>query len=254
MGTVETTFGVRRRPLLVTYLTGGMRADWPDLVTAMVDGGADAVEVGLPFSDPMLEGTAIQEACAAALARDTTVDGVLDDLPETSVPLIAMTYANHAYARGLDAFCGRLRDAGVDGSILCDLPVGESDEYLAAAGGAGVDPILMVTPATPAERVADICARSRGFVYAMSVMATTGSGAVVGETGWATAARARAVAERPVLIGFGITDPGSAVAAARHADGVVVGSVLVRQILDGAPPAEVAATVGAIRNGLDRSG
>ena len=254
MAAVETAFAAGRRPLLVTYLTAGMRDDWPDLVHAMVDGGADAVEVGLPFSDPMLEGTAIQQASAAALARGATVDGVLADLPVVAVPVIAMTYANHAWSRGLDTFCGRLREAGVDGSILCDLPVGEAGGYVEAATAAGLDPILMVTPSTPADRVADICGRSRGFVYAMSVMATTGSGDVVGESGWATADRAREVSTLPVLIGFGITGASSAVAAARHADGVVVGSALVRQILDGATPGVVAATVGAIRKALDRSG
>jgi tryptophan synthase alpha chain len=250
MAAVETAFASRQRPLLVTYLTGGMRDDWPDLVDAMVDGGADAVEIGLPFSDPMLEGTAIQQACAAALARGATVDGVLAALPAQAVPVIAMTYANHAWSRGLDTYCRRLREAGVDGSILCDLPVGEADGYVEAATAAGLDPILMVTPSTPADRVADICARSRGFVYAMSVMATTGSGDAVGDTGWATADRARAVSRLPVLIGFGITGAPSAVAAARHADGVVVGSALVRQILAGATPAAVAATVGAIRKAL----
>src|SRR4051812_43143696 len=142
MAAVETAFAAARRPLLVTYLTGGMRDDWPDLVTAMVDGGADAVEVGLPFSDPMLEGTAIQQACAAALARGATVDRVLAELPAQAVPVIAMTYANHAWSRGLDTYCRRLREAGVDGSILCDLPVGEADDYVDAATAAGLDPIL----------------------------------------------------------------------------------------------------------------
>lgn len=241
------------KPLLVTYLTGGMRADWPELVSAMVDAGADAVEVGLPFSDPMLEGTAIQQACAAALSRGATFDGVLAALPAVPVPLITMTYANHAWSRGIAPYVHRLREAGVAGSILCDLPIGESAEYVDAATAAGVDPVLMVTPSTPADRVAEICERSRGFVYAMSVMATTGSGDAVGETGWATADRARAVSKLPVLIGFGITDPASAAAAARHADGVAVGTVLVRQILDGATPSAVAATVGAIRKALDRS-
>src|SRR3954452_23195416 len=167
MAGVETAFATRTRPLLVTYLTGGMRADWPDLVDAMVDGGADGVEVGLPFSDPMLEGPAIEEACGAALARGATVDRVLAELPAQAVPVITMTYANHAYARGLDVYCARLREAGVDGSILCDLPEAESGGYLDAANAAGLDPILMVTPSTPADRVPRICARSRGFVYAM---------------------------------------------------------------------------------------
>jgi tryptophan synthase alpha chain len=257
---VEAVLGrarARRRPILVTYVTGGLRDDWPDLLTAMIDAGADAVEVGLPFSDPMLDGPIIQQASAAAIERGATIAGILARLSAaaaTGVPLIAMTYANHAYRRGLARYCRELADAGISGTIIPDLPAGEADDYLAAAGDAGLDATLMITPATPDPQVQLIARRSRGFLYAMSVMATTGPARERDDTtGWSVAARAAGCSPRPVLIGFGIDTPGRAGAAARHADGVVVASALMRSVLDGASAAEVGQSVAALREAVDQA-
>ena len=139
MAAVETTLGQARaagRPSLVTYVTGGIRADWTDLLTAMIDAGADAVEIGLPFSDPMLDGPVIQRASGAALARGATPAGILAQLERVDsggVPLIAMAYANHAYRHGLGRYCRQLAGAGIAGTIIPDLPAAEAGDYLDAA-------------------------------------------------------------------------------------------------------------------------
>jgi tryptophan synthase alpha chain len=245
------------RPSLVTYVTGGIREDWPDLLAAMIEAGADAVEIGLPFSDPVLDGSTIQQASAAAIGRGTSMAGILGQLSAAAagdVPLIAMTYANHAYSRGLPAFCRQLADAGLSGVIIPDLPAAEAVDYLEAAGQAGLDATLMVTPATRPEQIKAIAARTRGFLYVMSVMATTGNPHESADADrWAVAARARDHSPRPVLIGFGIDSPGRAVAAARHADGVIVASALMRRVLDGASSACIGRDVAALRAGLDQA-
>src|SRR6266436_6224031 len=149
MAAVETALDRARaadRPSLVTYVTGGIREDWTDLLAAMIDAGADAVEIGLPFSDPMLDGHTIQQASGAAISRGVTMADILGQLSAVAagVPLIAMTYANHAYSRGLPAFCRQLADAGLSGVIIPDLPAVEAGDYLEAAGQAGLDATLMV--------------------------------------------------------------------------------------------------------------
>jgi tryptophan synthase alpha chain len=246
------------RPSLVTYVTAGIRADWTDLLAAMIEAGADAVEIGLPFSDPVLDGPTIQQASAAALSRGASMAGILSELSAADrgdVPLIAMTYANHAYSRGLPAFCAQLADAGLSGVIIPDLPAAEADDYLDAAGHAGLDATLMVTPATEQKQIQAIAARTRGFLYVMSVMATTGDPRESDDTArWAVAARARSDSPQPVLIGFGIDSPGRAAAAARHADGVIVASALMRRILDGAGATDIGRDVAALRTALDRDG
>jgi tryptophan synthase alpha chain len=258
---VETVLGTARaaaRPSLVTYVMAGVRADWTDLLAAMIDAGADAVEIGLPFSDPMLDGPVIQRACEAALGRGVTPAGLLAELAggrPPAVPLIAMTYANHAYSRGLDSYCRMLAGAGFSGTIIPDLPAAEAGDYLAAAAAAGVDATLMVTPATPKEQIQAVARRSRGFLYVMSVMATTGSARERDDGArWAVAARARELSPLPVLIGFGIDSPARAAAAARHADGVVVASALMRQVLDGATSADIGRSVAGLRAAVDSGG
>jgi tryptophan synthase alpha chain len=265
MGAVEAALERARaagRPSLVSYVTAGIRADWIDLLAAMIEAGADAVEVGLPFSDPMLDGPVIQQASQAAIGRGAHPDSSRAERPRAGprldragagrVPLIAMSYASHAYQRGVARYCGELAGAGFSGTIIPDLPAAEAGEYLAAAGTAGLDATLMVTPATPAGQIAGIAERSRGFLYVMSVMATTGSARERDdEQRWALAARVAGCSPRPVLIGFGIDSPARAAAAVRHADGVIVASALMRQVLDGAAPGEIGRAVRALRTAVD---
>ncbi|GAB1643673.1 tryptophan synthase subunit alpha [Krasilnikovia sp. MM14-A1259] len=247
------------RPRLVTYVTGGLVADWTTYLLACQDGGADAVEVGLPFSDPMLDGATIQQASDRALARGATVQSILDDIAAVRdrlrVPAVVMTYANLVVHAGVTQFCRRLAAAGVAGLIVPDLPAGSGDEateLAAAAAEHGVDLVQLVAPSTPPTRVREICRRSRGFVYAVSTMGTTGERDTLDARALGLAAAARQAGGPPVLIGFGVSTPAQAAQAATAADGVVVASALMRQVLDGAGPARLRQIVAEFRAELDR--
>ncbi|GGN92214.1 tryptophan synthase alpha chain [Actinoplanes lobatus] len=242
---------------LYPYLTGGITEDWTDYLLAYQEAGADAIEIGLPFSDPMLDGTTIQQASDRALRRGATVDAILADLAAVrdriTVPLFAMTYANLVFSDGPEVFCRRLAEAGVSGLIVPDVPVDEADGLSAAAEAAGVDLVLLAAPVTPPERLAEIAARSRGFVYAVSVLGTTGERDELAGTAAPLAARIKAVTDLPVLIGFGISRPEHATTAARAGDGVVVASALMRRVLDGATPGELLDDVAALRAAVDQA-
>lgn len=231
--------------LLMPYITAGVRPDWTAYLTAFEDAGADLIELGLPFSDPTVDGPTIQEASDAALARGTTPGSVLAELAATraGVPLIASTYANIALRPG---FTSALRSAGITGLIVPDLPLDE----LADLNAPGIEISLLVSPATPDDRLAEIGRRSQGFVYAVSVMGTTGERDQLAPSAAALAARARQATSLPVLLGFGISTPGQAAEAAAAADGVIVGAALMRRILDGATPAEAGAFVASLRAAL----
>jgi tryptophan synthase alpha chain len=248
---------MKRDPMkrLIPYVTGGVTPDWIEYLLACQQAGADAIEIGLPFSDPMLDGVTIQRSADRALARGTTVASILAELSAARdrlrVPLIAFTYANLVFRAGPAAFCRRLAEAGVGGLIVPDLPVDEIDEVERAAAGAGVELTLLVAPVTTDERLAEIAARSRGFVYAVSVMGTTGERTTLGDEAARLVARVRAVSDRPVVIGFGISGPEQAAAAGRAGDGVAVGAALMRRVLDGATPDDLRVDVAALRSALD---
>jgi tryptophan synthase alpha chain len=242
------------RALLVPYVTAGITADWTRYVEACAEAGADAVEIGLPFSDPMLDGPTIQEASHRALGRGVTPQSLLAELAGLAVPvpLVVMTYANIVLRDGVPAFAERLSAAGVSGLIVPDLPLDELDEVAAPFEAAGVAMILLAAPATRPDRLRRIADRSRGFIYGVTVMGTTGERDSLAASAAEVAERVRAVTDRPVLLGFGISRPDHAVQAAAHADGVVVASALMRRVLDGAAPAEVGGDVAALRTALDR--
>lgn len=238
-----------RRPLLVPYVTGGITADWTDFLLAAQDAGADAIEVGLPFSDPTLDGPTIQQGSDRALARGATVDSILADLAGTPlrVPVVVMTYANIILRSGL----APLVAAGVSGLIVPDLPLEESAGLESDAAAAGIDLVLLAAPATPDDRLRQICARSRGFLYAVSVMGTTGERADLAASAATLAARVKAVTDLPVLIGFGVSTPAQAAEAGRAGDGAVIASALMRRVLDGASAGALGADVAAFRSALD---
>ena len=231
--------------LLMPYITAGVRPDWTDYLTAFADAGADLIEVGLPFSDPTVDGPTIQQASDAALARGATPASVLAELAAVGVgiPLIASTYANIALRPG---FADALRAAGVTGLIVPDLPLDE----LAGLSAPGIEVSLLASPATADERLAEIGRRSQGFVYAVSVMGTTGERARLAPSAAALATRVKQVTDLPVLLGFGISTPEQAAEAAAVADGVIVGAAVMRRILDGGGPSEVGAFVASLRSAL----
>ena len=247
-----------RRAALMPYLMGG----FPSLEGSMAigaayaDGGADLVELGVPYSDPLADGPVIQAAGTRALRAGATLDGVLGVCEQLAprVPVVLMVYANVVYARGVEAFAAALRDAGASGLIVPDLPMEEAPLVLEACDAAGLALVPLVAPTSPDERLGRIGARARGFLYTVSVTGTTGERAALEETFGPIVARAKAHTEVPVALGFGIGTPQQARAAAdAGADGVIVGSRLVRAAAEHAddPAAAVRGLVAGLAAGLD---
>jgi tryptophan synthase alpha chain len=238
-----------KRAAFMPYLMGG----FPDLMTsrgigeAYAAAGADLIELGVPFSDPLADGPVIQAAGTAALDAGATVDDVLrvGGALASSVPVVAMVYANVVLARGPEAFARDLAASGISGLIVPDLPMEEAPALLAACDAEGVALVPLVAPTTTDERLAEIGARARGFLYTVSVTGTTGERNALDGLA-AVVARARAHAGVPVAVGFGISTPEqAAAAAAAGADGVIVGSRLVRAAAEADdPPGAVAGLVG----------
>lgn len=241
------------RKLLLPYVTAGIVPDWVDLVDAIVDAGADAVEIGIPFSDPAMDGPTIQQASVQALDNGITPHGALSALREREfdVPLIAMTYFNLVYRYGAERFASDLAASGVSATILPDLPYESASEWLAAAGERGIENVLLAAPVTSDERLAMLTSNTQGFMYTVSTMGTTGERSNLDDAGTVLARRVKAVSDVPVVIGFGISNPEHAVAASRESDGVVVASALMRTLLNGGSIDDVARQVGDMRAALD---
>ena len=243
------------RKLLVPYVTGGLGDDWCEVIPAIAAAGADAIEVGVPFSDPVMDGPVIQEASQAALEAGVTPVGILDELSrvEVEVPLAVMTYYNIVFRAGHERFAAQLVDAGVAAAIVPDLPIEEVGPWAAAADPAGVETVMLAAPTAPDERLPRICARARGFVYGVGLLGVTGERAQLAATATSMARRLKAITDKPVLIGVGVSTPAQAAELAKHADGVVVGSALVRRLLEGCGPDGAARFVGELRAGLDHA-
>lgn len=241
------------RKLLVPYVTGGLGRDWPRLVEAVIAAGADAVEIGIPYSDPSIDGPTIQEASARALADGATPASVLDALSgiAPAVPLVAMTYYNPVFRAGHQRFAADLAAAGVSGVIVPDLPPELAADWTASADEASLANVLLVAPVTSDERIAMIARNTRGFVYGVSLMGTTGERAALSATAAQVARRVKAATRRPVLIGFGVTSVSHARDITRDADGVVVASALMRRVLDGMDIDGAAELVAGMRRALD---
>lgn len=241
------------RKLLVTYVTAGMTPDWLEVVQALAAAGADAVEIGIPFSDPMIDGPTIQRASVMALDGGATPVGILGSLrhSELGVPLVVMTYYNLVFRAGHRRFAGSLAESGVSGAIVVDLPLEEAGEWCNEADAARVETVLLVAPSTPDERAARICARSRGFVYGVGLMGVTGERAQLGASATGVARRLKQMTDLPVCVGIGVSTPAQAAEVCAEADGVVVGSALVRRLIDGAGPQGVAELVAELRSGID---
>jgi tryptophan synthase alpha chain len=239
--------------LLVPYVTGGLGRDWCEVVRAVAAAGADAIEVGIPFSDPIMDGRTIQEASQRALDLGATPIGVIDAMAEVdvAVPLVVMTYFNLVARMGHERCAQSLRAARVDGAIVPDLPLDELNGWGTAADAAGVETVLLAAPTTPDDRLRAICERSHGFVYGVSLMGVTGERSELAAHARRMGERCKAVTDKPVLLGVGISTPDQAAVAAASADGVIVGSALVRRLLDGGGPDEAAAFVATLRAALD---
>jgi tryptophan synthase alpha chain len=244
----------RGRKLLVPYVTGGLGAEWLDVVRAYAAAGADAIEIGIPFSDPVMDGPTIQEASQRALDLGATPLGIIDALGDVDVgvPLIAMTYYNIVYRSGHRRFAAALHDNGVGGAIVPDLSLEELPDWSRAADEGGVETVLLASPVTPDDRLLRLVERTRGFIYGVGLMGVTGERDRVAASALVIAKRLKAITDKPVIIGFGVSTPAHAVELATEADGVVVASALMRRLLDGAGPDELGQMVAELRAALDR--
>jgi tryptophan synthase alpha chain len=222
----------------VPYATAGLEGVDAALLTGFEDAGAHAVEVGIPFSDPVMDGAVIQEASRRALEAGTTPDDAFALVRDAraaglSIPIAFMTYLNPVLAEGMEPFLQRAGECGVSGMIVPDLPVDEAATWLAACGDRGVAPVLLAAPNSSPDRLRAIAAASRGFVYCVSTFGVTGSREQLSSSAEAVVSALRPLTETPLIVGVGISTPQQATAACAFADGVVVGTALVEPMLAG---------------------
>jgi tryptophan synthase alpha chain len=237
-GDLEATLRARREaggPALVAYVTGGAPSLDAALLRSIAEAGADAIEVGIPFSDPVMDGPVIQEASRLALERGTTPFGVLSTIAEAGldVPVAVMTYFNPVFRRGLERFLADATAAGVGGVIVPDLPVDEADGWIEVCAAASVAPVFLAAPGSSSERLRRIAGSARGFVYCVSTFGVTGEREALASTAERLVADLRPLTDLPLLVGVGISTPEQAVAVCTFADGVVIGSAIVRRLLAG---------------------
>ena len=241
MSRTDDTFAAlraERRTGLVTYVTAGD----PDLqrtsdILLRIDrAGADVLEVGVPFSDPLADGPVIQRATERALASGATLAGVLDMLQDVRAriraPIIIFSYANPILRMGLMPFVQRATAAGVDGVLTLDLPPEEAGDFRAALAGAGIDTIFLLSPTTTAERIRRAASLGSGFLYGISRLGVTGARESVADSAHELASRVRAETRMPLALGFGLSQPAHIRMIGQWADAAVVGSALVQVIAD----------------------
>jgi len=219
----------------VPYVTGGLEGVDADLLRGLAEAGADAIEVGIPFSDPVMDGGVIQEASRLALERGTRPADVFAAVKEArlDVPVAVMTYFNPVLHRGIVTFLRDAADAGVGGAIVPDLPVDEAGEFAHACRDVGVAPVLLAAPGSTPERLRAIAGAAGGFVYCVSTYGVTGERGELAGTAAEVVEALRPLTDLPLLVGVGIGTPQQAAEACLFADGVIVGSALVRHLVAG---------------------
>jgi tryptophan synthase alpha chain len=256
---LDATFAAlraRHERALVAYFTAGdpSLAITRKLVVEAARRGADVIELGIPFSDPLADGPVIQRATQRALAAGVTLPRVLELVREmrgeVSAPLVFLTYYNPILAFGLKAFCRTSVEAGIDGVIVADLPPEESGPLRAEAMAAGLDLIHLVAPTSTPERMRKIARASEGFLYMVSLTGVTGERTTLAPELTQQLRALRAITTKPVCVGFGIGTPEQAALVGRLADGVIVGSAIVRLVEQHAGSTELLARVGDFIAGL----
>jgi tryptophan synthase alpha chain len=233
--------GADGRAALIGYLPAGFPTVEGAVAaaTALAEAGVDVLEIGLPYSDPLMDGPVIQEAVHRALAggvRVSDVLGTVEAVAESGVPVLVMTYWNPVDHYGVARFARDLAAVGGAGLITPDLPPEEAGSWLAAADSCGLDRIFLVAPSSSTERIARIADACRGFVYAASLMGITGARATVSDEAAGLVSRVRAATRLPVAVGLGVRDAVQAAQVASFADGVIVGSAFVQRLLDAPDP------------------
>lgn len=251
---IDSEFRAKRaagRKLLVPYITGGYPG-WQHSVRAAAANGADAIEIGLPFSDPVMDGPVIQQASQAALVAGATPIGILEEVRDLDVgiPLLTMCYYNTVFHAGHERFASWLAAAGVAGAIVPDLPLEESGEWTAAADAAGIETVMLVAPTASDERLARVVARVRGFVYSVGLLGVTGERDRLAASATDLAGRVKALTDKAVLVGVGVSNAAQAQEAAKVADGVIQGASMVRRMMEHGADA-VGAYVAEVRAALE---
>lgn len=236
---------------LVPYITGGYPG-WQDAVRACAANGADAIEIGLPFSDPVMDGPIIQEASQVALNAGATPVSILHEVRslDVGIPLAVMCYYNTVFHAGHERFAADLAAAGVSAAIIPDLPLEESSGWTTAADAAGIETVMLAAPTAPDERLPRVVERARGFVYSVGLLGVTGERAALADTATALAARVKKVTTMPVLVGVGVSNADQAVEASKVADGVIMGASVVRRMIEGGADA-VGLYIAEVRAALD---
>jgi len=259
MTTLDDLF-VRTRAEGRAALIGYLPAGYPSVdgaiaaARAMVDGGVDAVEIGLPYSDPLLDGPTIQEAVDAALSQGVTTDDVLRTIAEvatTGAPTLVMSYWNPIERYGVQRFAESLRAAGGVGAITADITPDEAGAWVAASDDQELNRVFLVAPSSTDARISLTTEQATGFVYVAAVMGVTGARDQVGPSARALVERTRALTAKPLCVGLGVSTGAQAAEVARYADGVIVGSAFVRRLLDAETPESGVAAVRALAVELD---
>lgn len=225
------------RAALIAYIPAGFPTikDCHRVIQAFIDGGVDAIEIGFPYSDPVMDGPTIQAAAVTALDNGTGAEDVLDALEvatKAGIPSVVMTYWNPIEKYGVERFAQAISSHGGSGVIHPDITIEESTQWLAAASDAAINPIYVVAPSTSDDRLAKVTSKAGGFVYAASIMGVTGARTSVLTAAEDLVARVRKVSDLPVAVGLGVSTREQAKDLARYADGVIVGSAFVKAILD----------------------
>ena len=235
MPELEAALGDRRGSAFVPYVTGGFPGVDPALLHALQDAGADAVEVGIPFSDPVMDGGVIQEASRVAIDAGARPSEILAMIAEASlrIPVALMTYVNPVYRRGFEGFLIEAEKAGVAGIIVPDLPIDEADEWIAACSLRDIASVQLAAPGTGPERLERLARASRGFLYCVATYGVTGARDALAGTARELVERLRPLTGLPLLVGVGVGTPEQATEVAAFADGAIVGSALMARLLDG---------------------
>ena len=241
-----TALKAANRKALIPFITGGdpSPAHTVGLMHALVSGGADVIELGMPFSDPMADGPTIQLACERALAAGTSISKILAMVAEfrrtdSTTPVVLMGYLNPIEHRGIAAFAAQARDAGVDGVLIVDLAVEEAPEFAPVFKQAELDLIFLIAPTSTPARIAAVAQQASGYLYYVSLKGVTGSAALDVGSVATKLAEIRSITSLPLAVGFGIRDAATAAAVGAVADGVVVGSALVSEVEKHAKTPEV---------------